>query len=371
MKFLDVICLAVLCGILTLGLWPFQAPVNEVTWLGNQNGLRFGRHGTVLTSSALTVASAPDESSVSIEIWLQPRSIWDSGTFLAFYIPADPFRLSLRQWQTDLALRTATRDDSQPSGTTALILKRVFRKRGPVFLTITSGRGGTAIYADGVVAEESPQLRLSSKTLTGRLVVGDSTRQGDSWPGQLLGLAIYHRELSALEVHEHYESWARRGRPALRGDERNVVLYLFDERGGKVVHDHASSGVDLRIPEKYLVLDQVLLESPWSEFNRPGDFWGAVLKNIVGFIPFGWCFYVYFSAARPVKHAVWVTVTLGTLVSLTIEILQAYLPTRTSGMMDLITNTLGTYAGVILGKVLSSIIAARFPWLPLVAWARR
>ena len=135
-RFLGAICLAVLCGTLTLGLWPFHVPANEVIWLRSQNGLHFGRHGTVLGSGPLTMKNAPDQASGSIEIWLQPRRIWDSGTFLAFYAPEDPFRLSLRQSQIDLAIW----DRSHHARTAALLVPDVFRKRQPVFLTITSGR---------------------------------------------------------------------------------------------------------------------------------------------------------------------------------------------------------------------------------------
>ena len=39
-RFLDLICVAVLCVILTLGLWPFHSPRNEVTWLGDHGGQR-------------------------------------------------------------------------------------------------------------------------------------------------------------------------------------------------------------------------------------------------------------------------------------------------------------------------------------------
>jgi hypothetical protein len=102
-RILDVICLAVLCVILTLGLWPFHSPRNDVTWLGNRNGLRFGTYATVTSSSAFPMAEA-ESGSGSVEVWLRPGRIWDSSTILAFYTPGSPCRLSLRQSLTDLEL---------------------------------------------------------------------------------------------------------------------------------------------------------------------------------------------------------------------------------------------------------------------------
>jgi glycopeptide antibiotics resistance protein len=226
-----------------------------------------------------------------------------------------------------------------------------------------------SVYTDGVLAKTAPQFRLSTKDFSGRLVLADSPGQPDNWSGQLLGLAIYRRELTATEVRRHYETWTQEERPKICEQECNIALYLFGERAGNVVHNQAMSGVDLDIPEKYEVLDKIFLEPFWKEFSMSRSYWGAAFKNIVGFVPFGFCFCACLSAHK-VRRAALVTVILGSLVSLTIEVLQAYLPTRDSGTTDLFTNTLGTYIGVIACRVVSPILAARLPWLPFAASLR-
>jgi glycopeptide antibiotics resistance protein len=90
------------------------------------------------------------------------------------------------------------------------------------------------------------------------------------------------------------------------------------------------------------------LERPWSEFHSRWSYWVNVGINIAGFIPLGFFFRAYFSAIGNIKRATGLTIALGFAVSLTIEVLQAFLPTRDSGMNDLITNTFGTSLGAIL-----------------------
>jgi len=367
---LDAICAAVLCFVLALGLWPFHAPRNGVTWLANHNGLRFGSPGTVISSGAFPMTGVEDGTSGSVEVWLQPRRIWDNATFLAFSGPRNPYQFLLRQSDAGLELYAEIRNDPHPAKTASLYVRDVFHRSGPVFLTITSGQHGTAVYTNGVLARTAPGFRLSTSAITGRLVLGDSPGQPDSWSGRLLGLAIYHSELTATQVLRHYEIWTRGKRPAISEGERNVALYLFDERAGNLVHNQASSSVNLKIPEKYLVLDRIFLEPIWKEFSLSRSYWSSACKNIVGFIPLGFCFCACLSAHKARRPAL-TTVILGTLVSLTIEILQGYLPTRDSGTTDILTNTLGTYIGVTSCRVVSPILAARFPWLPLAAWPAR
>ncbi len=197
----------------------------------------------------------------------------------------------------------------------------------------------------------------------GRLVVGDSPRQPDSFRGQIRGLAIYDAELNGAQVLRHYRTWTERGRPDVAPDERNIALYLFDEHTGNVIHNHAAAGGDLTIPETYAVIDKISLEPFWKEFSFYTSYWKGNLKNIVGFIPVGFCFYAYFTVGRPIKRAPLVTVVLGALMSLTIEVLQAFLPTRDSGTTDLVTNTLGTYVGVMCYGNLYPVLVEKYPRL--------
>ena len=345
-KLLAAMSVATLCVILVLGLWPFHAPRNEVAWLQNGNGLQFGDYGTVLSAGEFKSAALQDGTSRSIEIWIRPRSSHGGGTLLAFHTPNIPFQFSLHQSLADLRLDSTVLGSQNRTKASGFYASGVFRHVMPVFITITSGTRGTQVYADGTLIASAPRFRPSSENFGGRLVVGDSPGQGDSWSGHLRGLAIYDSELTPQQVVQNYQAWTRAGQPELSATESCIALYLFDEHSGSVVHNRVNSETDLHIPEKYMVLDQVLLEPFWKEFNGYGGYWTDALKNIVGFIPLGFCFYAYLSYS--IRRAALVTVILGGAVSLTIEVLQAYLPTRDSGMTDVITNTLGTYIGVLL-----------------------
>jgi glycopeptide antibiotics resistance protein len=301
---------------------------------------------------------------------VQPNRIWDLGSVVAFYNPGNLFQFSLRQVQTDLLLQVATKDGHRPPIAESLRVKGVFRRLPPSFIrsaasfiTITSGTRGVSIYIDGALVTVETQFLLSATDFNGAFVLGDSPGQPNGWRGQLFGFAIYGRQLEETQVYHNYTTWKQNGRPELAESEHNKALYLFDERKGNTVHDKAHSGVDLYIPEKYEVEDKIALEPFWTEFSMSRSYWGAVLKNIVGFIPFGICFSAYLSVVHPIKRVVFLTVALGLGVSLTIEILQAFLPNRDSGTSDLITNTLGAWIGAASYRLVIPAMAQVFPRL--------
>ena len=351
-KLLGVACGLVLGTLLVVGVWPFRSPRNQVTWVGGGNGLHFGRHGTILSSGKFKAANAPADAPCSLEIWFEPDLTAASGTLFAFYAPGNPRQFSLNQSLTDLALRSDIRNGRYRTRTTRLYyVADIFRRGKPLFVTVTSKGGQTSVYIDGALARTAAKFPLSSQDFDGELVIANLPRVGNSWSGVLQGLAFYDQEISPTQVFHHYETWIEKGRPDVSQSERAVALYLFDERAGRVIHNQVPSGTDLYIPDRFLVLDQALLRPFWEEFRPGWSYWEDALVNVAGFIPFGFFFCACFSLAGRIKRAALVTILLGFTVSLTIECLQAFLPTRDSGTTDVITNTLGTCLGVWLYRL--------------------
>jgi hypothetical protein len=359
---IGIVCFAVVCVTLTLGLWPFHAPKNQVTWLPNRNGVRIGHHGTLSTPAVTDHAAPLHRSAATAEVWLQVGRIWESGTVMAFYDPQVPLLLDLRQSQLDLKLQVQANRERA-----AFYVDDVFHinyKSRPVFLAITSDGRNTAVYVNGRLARTVPGFPFSAGTLAGRLILGTSAWQNDDWTGQVFGLALYGRALASPEVSRHYRSWTQQGKPEIAANETCLALYMFDEHSGTVVHNRIGTGPDLDIPPHYEVPDQIFLEPVWKEFELSRSYAGAAVKNIVGLVPFGFCFYAWFLAFR-VKRAALLAVLSGTLVSLTIEVLQGFLPTRDSGTTDLITNTIGAWIGVGTYRLLAPTLMGLFPGLSL------
>ena len=357
-KVLGLLCAAVLIIILIAGLWPFHAPKNQVSWLSNSNGPHFGEYGVVFGSLASSFAGSKD-ASCSVEIWVQPDHSDIGGTILAFYKPENQIvAFSVHQSIDDLALQRVIVYQQRPKKSKVYI-GHIFRKNNPLFITLTSSAQGTVVYLNGGLVRTFPQFGLSSEDLEGQLFAGNHPLVEDGWQGQIKGLAIYNRVLTEAQVLQHYKAWTKNQNAEIK-NESPIALYLFNEGSGGFVHNRMNSETDLRIPELFFVLHPPFLKTPWDEFQPSWNYWKNVLINIAGFVPFGFFFCAYFVSVCRLNRAGLATIVLGGVTSLTIEVLQAFLPTRDSGMTDLITNTLGTGIGTALysSKSVHAIFAA-------------
>jgi VanZ like family/Concanavalin A-like lectin/glucanases superfamily len=359
-------CLCMLGIILTVGLWPFHIPANRVHWLGNRDGLEFGGHGSAVSLGAIQ-ARGLTNAAATLEIWLEPAHTEATGTILAFddsAHPGEPF--SLHQVRDALVIRRNNVDPQGISRTVFFIVDGVLQQKTPVLVTVCLDSQGTSAFVNGAFAKATP-LSRTWNDLTGRIVLANSPTSNDSWPGTILGLAIYQRELTASEIAADYVSWTAKQKGIVSAEKGADALYLFDERGGAVVHNRLDPAADLTIPAHYFILHPPFLRSPWKGYRPNWRYWQDVAVNIAGFVPFGLCVCVYLSLTR-VRHPGIITVILGLLASLGIELLQTFLPTRFSDTTDVITNTLGTAIGVIVCR---AVIKSRRPLPDQIQGERR
>jgi VanZ family protein len=345
-RLLGTICAFLLAGILVAGFWPFHSPPNQVAWLATGNGLHFGNHGTVLSSGKFVPLDVPGDAPCSFEIWVEPEVTPASETIFAFYAPGSSRQFWLRQSLTDIALQTEIRDEQNRTRIVRFYTPKVFRQGKRMFITGTSDGQQTSVYIDGVLARTSRKFFLSSRDFNGELIVANGPGIDNSWSGALRGLAFYNQSLAPERVQQHFADWSAKGRPEVSADDRVVALYLFDERGGRVIHNQVPAGTDLYIPDQYMVVDQIFLRPFWKAYRPNWSYWEDVLVNVAGFTPFGFLFCAYFSLAGWCKRPALATILLGFGVSLMIESLQVFLPTRDSDSTDIITNVLGTCLGV-------------------------
>jgi len=348
-RVLGATCFLVLGIILGTGLWPFNPlPNNEVSWLQNQNGLRFGNRAIVISRTVFRRKERSPDSPSSIEIWMEPTGTRATGTLLAFGDADNHHQFRLTQYGDSLVLRQTARDDPGQKDKPTIVILHIFQNGRQKFISIIGSPAGTSVFVDGTLVATSPRLALSQVDTSGQLFLGTSPIYDSVWSGQIYGLAVYDRSLAAVEVLKHQQTWVQEGRPEVGRTYAPLAIYLFNERTGNRAYNLASTGGELYIPKRFTLPHQKFLERPWDEFRPNRSYAADVAINVVGFVPLGFFFCLYVKSRRLNRRPELTSILLGAGTSLLIEVLQAFLPTRSSGMTDLITNTVGTTLGVYL-----------------------
>ena len=101
---LGAICIAVLCGILVAGLWPFHSPKNQVTWLAEENGLRFADPGTIVSAGEFQPARSTGVVRAVLRSGSSRRSLMTPIRCWRSTLARNPVQLALHQSDTDLLL---------------------------------------------------------------------------------------------------------------------------------------------------------------------------------------------------------------------------------------------------------------------------
>ena len=346
-----VIVLSVLVLAITLsaGLWPFSFQMdNEVWWKPEEKGLYLGDHGMLVSGGKFSGMPFEREKGCSIELWVEPLLTWDSSTLVAFYGSANTEYILVRQSGDDVVFTKAPAKTWNRGKQRNVFQDHVFRKGQKVLITFTSKDGATDVYVDGELKRVAKNLEIRGEDFNGILIVGNSPLGNLSWTGTFRGLAFYDRALAPEEIRRNFVMWQGDPRQVANDANKPYSLYLFNEQAGDIVHNLGKAGPDLVIPKHYFIFQQGFLVPFWEEYRPSWDYVKDLAINIFGLVPLGFCFSAVFAWVLGQKQSLLYTAILGFCVSLTIEVFQAFMPTRFSGTTDLITNTTGTALGAWL-----------------------
>jgi VanZ family protein len=331
-------CIALWFGILIIGLWPFNFfPTNRTRWIQSLNGLHFDAYGQTYSrqSWVLNNSGVTGDLSFTIELWLGAADARhpQESTFFSIFGDSSDSDLSIAQSRSDLLLGAYFRGRN---GTQQGQLRfyNVCSSSHPVFVTITSSQEGTVFYEG---AKQQARYPVAPVRYTGRVVLGHAPDGNNSWTGDILGLAVYDHAITSGEIAQHYGIW-RSQKPWLLQSAR--ALYTFDERTGDVVHNRTGPAPDLIIPANFKPLNLTVLAVPHPFRFRRID----TVVNVLGFMPFGFllCAYLQDGKHYSRKKAFVGTIMLGAVTSLSIELLQVFLPSRDSSLLDVVNNIAGT-----------------------------
>ena len=354
-------CLCLCIGILLFGLWPLNFwPKNHTRWLENEGGVQFESAGYRTPYDAGGIAFTPEplsdthnqrnaQKSGSIELWLTAAGEPNYCRFriVSFQNRQGRETLFIGQWKSHLLIRyLVNKNGSQPE-IRELGIRNALKKDQRRFLTITSDGTGTTLYLEGKPIKRYSGISLFSELFTfdrHRLYLGNNPDLSCPWSGIIQGMALYGYKLTASEVMSQYGQW-KANRPINKTGHTGLVgYYTFDAESKPWIHNANGENNHILIPPKL-------------EFNRPALmipnantlYAYDIAINIIGFIPFGF-FLALMMATKPFesKRMIYlVPLAIGFLVSLSIELLQIFLPARSSSIMDLACNTLGSFIGVV------------------------
>jgi VanZ family protein len=331
---------------------------NNVNWIQYEPGIRFENYGIAyaLIDKNQIKNNIAAEKAFSIEIAFKPEGFDKNGfnLLLSLHDGNDSNQLIVGQWRSYIIAMNG--DDYSNRKKIKRLEADIFSKPlKKLFLTVTTGEKGTVLYIDGKLIEARSDLTL--KIPQGDMLwvtLGNSVSGKNSWKGEVYGLALYPNEHDPETVESHFNAWA--GNPALPFNAvgKPSLFFAFDERSGTETRDRVTGTQKLYIPASFPVLDKRFISPLWPDFRPDKNFFMDFIINLLGFIPLGFVLCALFIQTRAVtqKKAIIFSVALCFLLSLGIEIAQAWIPSRSSQELDLILNTLGAFIGALLCRPL-------------------
>lgn len=324
---------------------------DNVNWLGDRDGISIGKYGLTYADLKDGLAPVNENSGFSFEFAVRPSLAKGRGFKSIFMVHdgLDETQLIVGQWRSSIIVMNG-HDYDNSKKTLKLVAVDVLPPGQTHLFAISSSRqGGTKLYRDGVLIKRSKALLLGMPhdRRSPYLVLGNSVYGHNTWRGDFFGFAVFPDVLSANQIRSHFVTWKDNGNLSALKTDQPLLLYLFAERQGHRARDYASGKYPLIIPRNVTTLKKNFLSFEWAKIKLDKSSLTDMSLNFLGFIPLGMVLIVLFSSFTPWKRGRLVMTSIGIcfFMSFFFETVQAWMPSRSSSLLDLILNTLGGSVG--------------------------
>ncbi len=328
---------------------------NNVRYSPERGALVFNSPSIAYVDDFKMVLKENKDVEFKIDLDLVPANILKIGSrhILLLHGGNDQKQLVVWSWGDSLIIMNGD-DYDYTRRWNRLVVNNIFQSGQRVKISVVSGEDGSRLYVDGQLFRSVPwTLNIPSvgeEKL--RLVLGNSVYGKSSWKGQIYSASFYLKrnfvndfrtmEQSYTETDDFlknnnkFNSFADFSFSKCNASSNNFCTQVLDSSGT----------VSLVIPEYISLLNRSAVLSFKYNFRSKGAGRDIIL-NIMGFIPLGFflCSLLLHLHEHDRAKVVFYTFFICFLISIFIEILQAWIPGRSSSMFDLVLNSFGAIIG--------------------------
>ncbi len=220
-----------------------------------------------------------------------------------------------------------------------------------LFLTISSNSTGTKLFLNGRLMKEKKSLRLKLPISSNSyLILGNNIYETAPWTGDIFGFCLINKTLSIDEIKASYKSWIEKKSFSIFKKLNPIILYSFKNLSNEFIEDLGSCNCPLNVP-----VFMPFFKKHMNFFdNNSQDIQqniSDIVINFLGFIPLGffsafWLFKNFSFKKEKVNFLV--ALFFCFFISLFIEVVQMWLPSRCSDISDIIFNVIGGACGILI-----------------------
>jgi VanZ family protein len=338
-----ILFIIIVIGMFICGFWPFNfLPANNISCNEKTGSMLFDDPSISFVS--LKKSNAEINFPFSGEMLIHPNE--KSTNYIAEILYLSKGKeevISLGQWNSGLLLRYI--DDNKKKS--SLYIKGAIDTSKTIKVSFVIDSDYMELSSDGFEPRKCKLTSLIKPRQSDFLVFGNSVTGTGQWFGEVFSVSFSKSTFKKIKTDDsgpHPNS--------IIETSSNLISNFYNlERvanNWNIVDSMDKFSLPLTIPKKFSPPIRKYLTPFWEDMKFEKNYISDVIVNFFCFIPSGLFLAGALRNRYSRKKILLIATICGLLISFTIETAQVFLPSRTSQLSDLITNTLGALTGAAM-----------------------